>query len=165
MAELTVNKTSVLDAYKKASKDTRKALENIFGIQVNFNETIIDRVKFFEDACDELEYSTITPMCGQLPDKYHNSIKTFYMLQVIVEALNEGWVADWNDTDQRKHFPYFRLVNGELEYAGVAARHSYFVFGFAYSNDVSRLCYSTEELAEYAGKQFLGMYNDFILPE
>lgn len=163
METLTVSKNAVLHSYRSAKGETRALLQNLFGKQVY--DKITDRVKSFEDACDVLEYSNITPVFAQLPDKYHSPIKSFYIIQVISEALNEGWVADLNCTDQVKYFPYFKLVNGKLVFRGVAARDSIdALLGVAASAVVSRLCFHSEELAEYAGKQFIDLYSDYILP-
>ena len=163
METLTVSKNAVLHSYRGAKGEAKAILQDLFGKQVY--DHITDRVKSFEDACDVLEYTTITPMCGQLPDKYHEPIKIFYMLQVICEALNEGWVADWNNTDQVKYFPYFKLVDGKLKFAGVAARYSPFALGSAFSFDVARLCYNSENIAEYAGREFVELYHNLIVTE
>jgi hypothetical protein len=163
MEKLTVNRNDVLNSYRSAKGETRAMLQDLFGKQVY--DDITERVKSFEDACDVLEYSTITPMCGQLPDKYHGPIKIFYMLQVVCEALNEGWVADWNNIDQVKYFPYFKLVDGKLVFLGVAARNSYRALGLANSLIVSRLCYNSENIAEYAGREFLELYHNLIVTE
>jgi len=77
-------------------------------------------------------------------------------LKIIAKAINQGWTPDWNNTDQKKWYPWFRMSSG---------------FGFALTDytythantDVgSRLCFETKEKAEYAGKQFEEIYKQLL---
>jgi hypothetical protein len=114
---------------------------------------ITEKVKSFEEAC------TLTG--ENASDEKFSSGTTdeiaYKKIKVIARALNDGWVADWKNTSQRKYYPWF-WVNT----AGSGL--SYDDYGYACTaTDVgSRLCFKTSELAEYAGKQFEGLYNEFL---
>jgi len=51
--------------------------------------------------------------------------------------------------------------NGAL--AGFSYANTYYTASYATALVGSRLCYKTRELATYAGRQFEGLYNDFLL--
>ena len=73
---------------------------------------------------------------------------------VIIKALNDGWIPDWNDDNQSKYSPWFYL--GE--------NFRYYSYGL-YSADScvsSRLCLKSKELAIYAGQQFREIYKKFM---
>lgn len=147
---------------------------------------IKERIKTFEDAlavlgeqnrfvqeweeADETDFTT--------PD-----IIAYLKLRIIVAALNEGWTPQFTD-DEYRWYTWFRIYTkqelddmseedrsrvvgrsngysnavGGLVYANAnfASSHSHSYYG-------SRLAFKTEELADYAGKQFIEIWADFIL--
>jgi hypothetical protein len=116
-----------------------------------FRERKFTDIKSFQDACEELGISTKIGNGIDTPDE-----AAYKKLKVITKAINQGWVADWDNTNQRKWFPWFVLSSG---------------FGFSHANfgcdatvtDVgSRLCFESEEKAAYAGRQFLELYKEFL---
>lgn len=156
METLEVTKTNAIKAYQAADAKGRKMLADLYG-EKTFLQKITDRVKTVEDAYEaiginpgEININTAPPV---MEDDL-KSIYAYYKLIAIVRALNEGWVPDWSDGDQAKYYPYFKMNPG-------------FGFSYAYcdgwhSDAGSRLCFKTRELAEYAGKQFESIYNDFL---
>ena len=76
-----------------------------------------------------------------------------YKMEVITEALNEGWKADWDNPDENKYYPYFIMSPSSF-----AFRDSDSGFAFAFAGSGSRLCYKTRELAEYSAKQFIDIW-------
>ena len=79
-------------------------------------------------------------------------------LRIICAALNEGWEADFSDFAQEKWFPWFCINDEELMFANANSAESHLG---SYSG--MRLAYKTKELAEYAGKQFVDIYQAFLL--
>ena len=77
-------------------------------------------------------------------------------LKLINKAINGNWTADWNNSSQRKYYPYFNLSSG----FGFSTT-DYFYAG-TYSLVGSRLCYESTEKCEYAAKQFISIYKDFF---
>ncbi len=106
-------------------------------------EKITDRVKTFEDACEVLGQSV--PLNMHVVDK----------LKLIADALNEGWKADWNDTNQYKYFPYFKWNDSKF------VCHDYYLW-YSPTNVGSRLCFKNSDLAIYIAKQFEDLYNEFL---
>ena len=77
------------------------------------------------------------------------------MMCVITKALNEGWVPDWHNGNWDKWFNWFNMSSSS------SGR-----FSFVYSDDRlrsisdcgSRLCFKSKDLAQYAAKQFIDIY-------
>jgi hypothetical protein len=123
----------------------------------------MNKIKSFEDACAAQGISTELPDVSSFPVELQKVVTAFYKLTVIAKAINKGWVADFSNHDQRKWFPWFYVAEKGTEDAGVAARYSYCDFGSAYSCDVSRLCFKTENQSDYAAETFTDLWNDYLL--
>lgn len=116
--------------------------------------TIIDRVKSYEDACKEL---------GRQPYNEDSLMKfgltkndiAYQKMVVIVEALNEGWKPDWDNSDEWKYYPWFWMSPSSFAFRG-----SRYDDGSADAGCGSRLKLKSRELAEYCGEQFIGIWKD-----
>lgn len=116
---------------------------------------------------------------AEIEDKDTNA---YMRLRIIAAALNEGWEPQFTK-DEWRYFPYFVFYTqeeidemSEDEKAGVVFRSNSFaspyggvVFAYAYYDSSntsadygSRLAFRSRELAEYAGKQFVDIYADFV---
>lgn len=112
-------------------------------------------IKTFEDACKVrgIDPNNL-PDFSMIPEQHRQALTDHYKLVIIAEALNEGWKPDWNNDDEYKYYPWFDMENG-------------FVFLVSDFSDPtscvgSRLCYRSREIAEYAGKQFEGLYKSYF---
>lgn len=186
MSEVRISKEQLINSYKTADNETKKTLEAIFGKEMFKLKDIKERIKTFEDARSELgsahplveEYETITCRCGGLSD----DILAYLKLRIIAAALNEGWEPQFTE-DEWRYFPWFELYtqkeidemdeeqknrvvyrsyNNASAFGGVA-------FAFTFhdsSNTITRigslLAFKTRELAEYAGKQFIEIWADYV---
>ena len=123
---------------------------------------IKDKVKSFEDACKVLDITPSVPVVTGIPEKYQKPLIANYQLMVIAEALNEGWQPDWSNGEWDKWYPWFDMDNSSS-----AGRFSFLdaVFRLSYSLVGSRLCFKSEELADYAGTQFLELYRELFVIE
>lgn len=120
---------------------------------------ITKRVKTYADACAVLG---IEPMNEDVFTKlgFTKDEIAYRKLKTIAEALNEGWRPNWADSNEYKYFPWF-VYNPSS--AGFAYANSYCTAAAAGATVCARLCYKSRELATYAGRQFEGLYNDFLL--
>lgn len=120
---------------------------------------ITKRVKTYADACSVLG---IEPVNEDVLTKlgFTKDEIAYRKLKTIAEALNEGWRPNWADSDEYKYWPWFvyNPASAGFSYASTTytASHTYTYIG-------SRLCYKTREIAAYAGRQFEGLYNDYLL--
>lgn len=123
---------------------------------------IIEKVKSFEDACKLLDITPSVPVVTGIPEKYQKPLIANYQLMVIAEALNEGWTPDWSNGEWDKWYPWFDMDNsssaGRFSFHAAAGQRSASSVG-------SRLCFKSEELADYAGTQFLELYRELFVIE
>lgn len=156
--------------------------------QTAANRPITERVKTFEDACRELgednhlvqQYRVIEGNVDFTSDGH--DIFTYLKLRIISAALNEGWEPQFTE-DEWRWYPRFTLWSeeelSEKSDEWKADRHlistgdysgDWAGFAFAYSSDApsntytnvgSRLCFKSEALATYCGKQFISLWADF----
>ena len=158
------------------------------------NRPVTERIKTFEDACNELGednlmvrvYQTLIARAGKteqsLAEWMGKDVVAFLKLRIITEALNEGWHPKFTE-DEYRYYPWFYIYTKE-EYdnfseeekrrcVGRADNNANASGGLVYSDAGSassnsstpngvRLAFSTRELAEYAGKQFIDIWADFV---
>ena len=148
---------------------------------------VMERIKTFEDAY--LDLGKDHPLCKQYTDikamaqvELPTELFAYLRLRIINAALNEGWEPEFNVNEYR-WYPWFylytqkeidrmddeergrvlgRSLYSAYAYAGVAYSGASYASSSSYSNNGARLCFKTEELAEYAGKQFLKEWSDFM---
>jgi hypothetical protein len=71
--------------------------------------------------------------------------------RLIVSAYNKGELPDWDNSDQAKYYPYFKMGSGKFSY--------YFsLYHYTSSSVASRLCFLREEDLEDAVSKFLHIY-------
>lgn len=151
---------------------------------------VTERIKTFEDACDDLNRR------AQAGDKLANDLMTdlqfnsprtpdllaYIQLRIITYALNEGWVPQFTE-DEYRYFPYFVLytqaeidamddddkallgVGGSADggaRCGLSSAHSYDGFSVSSAYIGARLAFKSRELAIYAGNQFREIYSALL---
>lgn len=129
---------------------------------------ITERVKSYADACHVLGISdneapeVIADGGLMRPDEIARR-----KLEVITEALNEGWKPDWNNTDEPKYYPWFYIEPGKGKdpdgkpngaSAGLSCAGTNCAASNAYAAVGSRLCFHDRRLAFYAGNTFTDLY-------
>ena len=137
-----------------------KWVNNVLTLVDNTPKDVRDRIKTFEDACAELGEN------HQYVRAYREWMRIFYAecdditaymkLHIITTALNEGWEPQLVDGESR-WYPWFINKYSSLVYANAVIAGSY-----SSSNYGVRLALKSKELAEYAGKQFIDIYKDFL---
>lgn len=157
------------------------------------NRPVTERIKTFEDACNELGEdhpmvsvydALVTRANGEqsLAEWMGKDVVAFLKLRIITEALNEGWYPKFTE-DEYRYYPWFYIYTKE-EYdnfseeekrrcVGRASSHANASGGlvyanadnassYSYTNYGARLAFSNRDLAEYAGKQFIDIWADFV---
>lgn len=158
------------------------------------NRPVTERIKTFEDACNELGednlmvrvYQTLIARAGKteqsLAEWMGKDVVAFLKLRIITEALNEGWHPKFTE-DEYRYYPWFYIYTKE-EYDNFSEEEKRRCVGRAYGSASAsgglvywgassassgsytyggvRLAFSTRELAEYAGKQFIDIWADFV---
>ena len=119
--------------------------------------SITDKIKTFEDAQKATGRPNV-PDLSNFPEDLRTYFENQYKAVVIIEALNEGWKPDWNDGNEPKYIPWFKVSPSGFSF-GV----TYYNCSLPDAGNASRLCFQTRALAEYAGRQFLDIYQNIIL--
>ena len=116
-------------------------------------------IKTFEDACKKLGIDPLKlPEVAFIPEEFQKPIIAAYKLMIIFKAINNGWVPDWNNWDQYKYYPWFRVLS-----SGFGFGHSDYDYGHSDTFAGSRLCTDTSEKALYIAEQFKAEYVDYFL--
>ena len=157
------------------------------------NRPVTERIKTFEDACNELGEdhpmvsvydALVTRANGEqsLAEWMGKDVVAFLKLRIIADALNEGWHPKFTE-DEYRYYPWFYIYTKE-EYdnfseeekrrcVGRAINNSNSSGGLVYASSFSaasssstyysaRLAFSNRDLADYAGKQFIDIWADFV---
>lgn len=186
---MEIKKENLVAAYNTADDSGKKMLQALFPEaqfetpQTADNRPVTERIKTFADAAKavgindpegwEDGYSDVEP-----------DIFAYFKLRIIVQALNEGWKPQFT-TEEWRYYPWFWLyTEQEIEDMDEDEKNDrrmmntgdyvtdYAGFAFALSDNVpsyttatfgSRLCLKTPELATYCGKQFIGIWADYLL--
>lgn len=186
---MEIKKENLVAAYNTADESGKKMLQALFPEaqfetpQTADNRPVTERIKTFADAAKavgindpedwEDGYSDVEP-----------DILAYFKLRIIVQALNEGWKPQFT-TEEWRYYPWFWLyTEQEIEDMDEDEKNDrrmmntgdyvtdYAGFGYADSDGVpsgthagvgSRLCLKTPELATYCGKQFIGIWADYLL--
>jgi len=148
--ELRIKKETAKRLYPEAQDWFKEILEETFGKECFLKRNFRD-IKTFEDACDELAISMAI-------NKDSCDETAYKKLKIIVKAINQGWTPDWNDTNQRKWFPWFKVSS-----SGLGFDDALYSCDDSDATVGSRLCFESEEKARYAANQFIDLYKQFLI--
>ena len=121
---------------------------------------VTEVIKSFEDAL--LATGKTKPDFSNLPEDLREYFEGQYQMVVIAESLNEGWKPNWDDGNEPKYFPWF-WKEEEAVSSGFVFNDTYCRYSCANAGSGSRLCFKTGALAEYAGKQFVEIWNKILI--
>ena len=147
-------------------------------------QNVMERIKTFEDAVAELSNRAMNgdKDAGKLLDEWKinsqvcsKDLLAYLKLRIITSALNEGWKPKFEEENELCCYPWFNLktssVISRVSYGAMRMRtsasvmHAYdpssYSYSYAYSG--SQLAFKSKELAEYAGKQFVEIYEDWFI--
>ncbi len=145
---LSIDKAKIL--YNGVRQERKLELEKFFP-ELN-PISIIDRVKSYEDALGLLKLDHFDEN-----NLYPREIAR-RKLEIIIEALNEGWEPDLSNHQEYKWYCYFKGST-----TGLGCSYS----GFSPSTEDAgigvRLCLKDKKLADYIGKQFIYLYEVMLL--
>ena len=145
---LSVDEAKLL--YNGASLERKFELEELFPELKP--KDIRDIVKTYEDALEVLRRDHFDEN-----NLYPREIAR-RKLEIITEALNEGWKPDLNNHQEYKWYCYFIRSNAGLGYSGSSDAPA-----GADTYVGVRLCLKSKKLADYCGTQFKYLYEVMLL--
>lgn len=174
--------------YRSTSCDGRKAIKEALGDKFSEALPVVERVKTYEDAVNELgekhPYVEVASSSSwRFPGEINKDIVAYLKARVVVAALNEGWQPEYVPGECR-WYPWYELISKEDYEAmsedekqerrcvgrsnvnahadgGLVFSYAYYASSYSDAVSGSRLAFKSEELAEYAGKQFAELFADF----
>jgi hypothetical protein len=155
MQKLQLEKQTAVRLYKSVPKWFQETLVSSFGSEC-FSGKITDRVKTFEDALDEADEETKRRYQETINDDDTPDECAFKKLKLIIKVINEGWSPNWEDTNEKKWYPWFKVSSG------FGFSDSDYFCTSAGTNVGSRLCFSSEEKSDYVAQQFIDLYKEFL---
>ena len=154
------------------------------------NRPVTERIKTFEDACNELGEENVLVQAYRTAE-FNTSgnqsdvsdVVAYLKLRVIAEALNEGWEPQFT-TDEHRWYPWFyfytqreidkmdeekkktRWLFGGYSASGsdcgLASASSSNAWSGSYSVGSARLAVKSEAIAKYFGQQFIDIWSDYV---
>ena len=118
---------------------------------------IKERIQSFDDV---LRYHDIDQATIDQANKSLESDEIAYrQVKLIVSALNEGWVPDWEDSSEYKYYPWFNMGSP----SGVGFSYCVFDYWCSDSGCGSRLCFKTAASVRHVAKEFLELYKSYYV--
>lgn len=157
METLLIDKKEAIKLHKSASASDKKLLEKMFG-KAAFEKNIFERLGGIDDlwkisgSRPEETLSFPKPKTGK--QRAHNAIDIVWLA---TEVINEGWIADYNNPNQKKWWPYFRWNGSAFVFSD-----SDCVYDYADSVCGARLAFETKEKSDHIGKTFEKTFNEFL---
>ncbi len=141
METLEIKKEAVSMAHKNASDKGKK---------------ITERIKTVDDVLrdNNITQKELDMMFANIPEHF----KYQYIAELISKSLNQGYTPDWDNLNEYKYFPWFKMSSSGFRYCNYDDWSSG-------SNVSSRLCFRSPRLATYAGEQFIEVYKKFMVIE
>lgn len=153
--ELKIDKKTAKRLYPESPEWFKADLNEAFGEDC-FRKKRFDEIITFADACEE---------CGITEEEFNERFEklgldadtiNYEKLKIVVKAVNQGWTPDRNNGNQKKWFPIFNLSSGfGFQLSAYDFTHTGTYVG-------SRLCFESEQKSDYAAKQFIEIYKNFL---
>lgn len=161
----------IMEAASKIEEEQNQKPDRLHDSSIDIRE----RIKTLDDAVAYLGKDNPFVKVYNATKGKDIDILAYTKLRIIAAALNEepeGWRPRYQDKNGNggdyRWYPYFRAVffGGSANiggYAGLAFADANAGFSHANAPHGSRLCYKSEELAEYSGQQFKDIWEDYLL--
>lgn len=160
MNTLKVNADSARKAYNEGSADTKKVFEalwpDVFIPVPDWNDiTTFDHVL---KALPELTEEERALVNYNGTNQRMLGARDFLKAVLITEAINQGWVADYDNHNQEK----WEII-WEKNKAGFGFSRTYCDYDSSNSSVGSRLCFESRDKAVHAGRHFAAEFNELLI--
>lgn len=151
------------------------------------NRPVTERIKTFEDACDELgdEHPLVKEYWGVININLDikQDLISYLKLRIICAALNEGWGPQFTNDEYRYYTCFYIYTQEDIDNmdeekkkslwlfggysyngwnCGLASANSHNSWSYSHSNFSALLAVKSEELADYFGQQFVDIWSDYV---
>lgn len=154
MKTLQITESNARRLYKDATPELKITLEDTFGKEY-FYKKVTD-CNTYEEVCQFIGESPVNEdelkRVGFTQDEID-----YRKLKQITKAYNDGWVADYNDENQRRWIPWFNFSP-----SGASFNDSECYCSLATAGHAALLCFKDEAASSEAGRKFTKLYERFI---
>lgn len=161
MTPSATEKQNLINEYNSADSAGKEMLKRLFG-ESTFLPEPKEMVKCWEDYCKLKGIDPIKSLPYPNPSKSEEgptdeeATNAFYQLTQLFSFFNGSWKADWEDSSQRKWYPWFKMKSG------FGFSDTLYVSTYSFTSVGSRLCCKDSETAEFMGRQFIDLYKKLL---
>lgn len=154
MQPLQLDEKTAMSLYIEAGPALKAILDASFGEKLFKAKKPYNEILTMDDVFEATGANPLDPKYSTgTPDEI-----AYHLLKLLPKAFNpEGWVPDFNKSNQRKWSPWFYMDNPGFRFVG-----SGFDCTATGSAGGSRLCYAEESISDHAGNQFLWLYKQWL---
>ena len=115
---MEIKETNLMAAYNTADENGKQLLKALFPDMIwikntSDNRPVTERIKTFDDACNELgEDHIFVKEWRYMEGDCTIDLAAYLKLRIICAALNEGWQPEFSE-DEWRYYPYFFLYTDE----------------------------------------------------
>ncbi len=152
---LKLDESSAKKLYPGAAPEFKELLEKNFG-KKTFITDITERIKTIDDILEyhgKSRYQFNLEMTGR-----SKRAIAYELLEMGVAAMNEGWIPNWKDRSEAKHYPLFNMDGP----TGFGFSDTHCDCTYTYTNVGSRLVFKNSKHVSYFATQFLSIYRDYM---
>lgn len=153
---IEISKENAFAAHKGGNKEQKQFLEMLLGKKTFLPEDITERIKSYEDACEEQGLDPNELPWTNPKNDLQRKENADHKLNVIGDALRQIWKADFSNSDN-KYYAYFekKSSGSGLSFIDVHSTRTFTCVG-------ARRSFPTYKLAEYYGKQFIDLHTESL---
>lgn len=101
---------------------------------------------------DLFSIKTYSEVCVEL--KEDEQICPYKKIKQIEKLFNGDWKKDWNNKNQYKYYPYYKIENNSLVFLGSV---------YSYGCPVGQVgFYKDQKTSDYVSKTFISIYKEII---
>ena len=132
--------------------------------KIDVNPDNVPEVMSFEAACKDRKVDPKKlPVVTGLPARHRKFIISGYKLAIIAEAIRGGKTANYNDTNETKYFPVFKVKADSKRTSGFGLSYSYYG-GWGTDSSVGvQLCFPNWDMQRFFAERFLSLHKDYHL--
>ena len=116
-------------------------------------------IKSYSDGCKRTNLPELTEDdFAAVPEPLRRYMHNIYILIVLFQAINDGWVPDFSNQNEVRYYPWPWLSSSGFDFSA-----SYCNFAGTNATCGSRLCTNKPEKAIYMLEQFPQYEKEFLL--
>ena len=149
--EIEFTEKEIKEMLSASTADQLPTVKEVFEVVESYEniKTLDDAIKHLGEKDEEVKALRVLQSV-----KLTRYIIAEQELVVIIKALNDGWVADYDKHNQYKYYPWW--------YLGKNFRLYCVLYFSSYSCCSSRLVLESREKAEYVSSQFKNLYKEYL---